>query len=188
MPNFRRNRAPGGTFFFTVVTAGRVPLFLEESARTLLGQILRRERVTRPFSIDAIVLLPDHLHAIWTLPPRDFDFATRWASIKSGFTREWLAFGNCDQVVLPGQRREGRRGIWQPRFIEHTIRNEDDLIQHVDYVHFNPVKHGLVQCPREWNWSSFARYVRLGDYPIDWACFDRGVIPCFDAVDIDLIE
>lgn len=188
MPNYRRNWVPGGTFFFTLVTAGRVFLFLEESARTLLGQGLRLEREARPFTIDAIVLLPDHLHVIWTHPPGDFDFAIRWASIKSRFTREWLDLGNDDRPVLPGQQREGRRGVWQPRFIEHTIRDEDDLIQHVNYIHFNPVKHGLVRCPRDWRWTSFFRYVRSGEYPIDWACSGSGVPPYYDRVDANLVD
>ena len=188
MPNYRRNWLPGGTFFFTIVTAGRAPLFRDELARTLLGTCFRQERATRPFTIDAVVLLPDHLHAIWSLPPGDFDFSTRWSSIKSRFTREWLARGGTEQPVLAGQHREERRGIWQPRFLEHTIRDEDDLIQHVDYIHFNPVKHGLATCPREWPWSSFGRFVRQGDYPIDWACSQQSQAPRFDGIDIDLIE
>jgi putative transposase len=188
MPNYRRNFVPGGTFFFTVVTAGRMPLFGEEFARTLLGRCFRQERVTRPFSTDAIVLLPDHLHALWTLPSGDFDFSTRWSAIKSRFTREWLASGGTERAVRPGQHREERRGIWQPRFFEHTIRDEDDLIQHADYIHFNPVKHALARCPRDWPWSSFRRFVRRGDYPIYWACSDPTQIPRFDNIDTDLME
>ena len=188
MPNFRRNWVPGGTFFFTVVTAGRAPLFHDESARNLLGNCFREERATRPFSVDAIVLLPDHLHALWTLPPGNFDFSTRWSSLKARFTREWLASGGAEQDLLPGQHREERRGVWQPRSLEHTIRDEDDLIRHTDYIHFNPVKHGLVACPRDWPWSSFRRYVRLGDYPLDWACSGQGQAPRFDDIDIVLLE
>ncbi len=188
MPNFRRNWVPGGTFFFTVVTAGRAPLFRDESARTLLGASIRRERLSRPFAVDAIVLLPDHLHAIWTLPTGDSDFATRWSAIKSRFTRDWLASGGIEQGVPPGQQAQGRRGVWQARSFEHTIRDEDDLIQHVDYIHFNPVKHGLAKCPSEWPWSSFRRFVRQGDYPIDWACGQHGHPPRFDRIDMSHIE
>jgi len=188
MPNFRRNWVPGGTFFFTIVTAGRAPLFREESARTLLGACFRRERLARPFDINAVVLLPDHLHAVWTLPPGDHDFSTRWSSIKSRFTREWLANGGTEQPVLAGQHREERRGIWQPRFFEHTMHDGDDLIQHVDYIHFNPVKHGWAKCPSDWPWSSFRRYVRQGDYPIDWACSQQGQIPHFEKIDLTLVE
>jgi putative transposase len=188
MPNFRRNWLPGGTFFFTVVTAGRAPLFGDDRARALLGTCLRQERAARPFDVDAIVLLHDHLHALWTLPPGDFDFSKRWSSIKSRFTREWLAGGGAEQAVPPGQHLQERRGVWQARFFEHTIRDEDDLIQHADYIHFNPVKHDLADCPRDWPWSSFRRFVRLGDYPIDWACSQSGQTPQFDRIDIDLIE
>jgi REP-associated tyrosine transposase len=188
MPNFRRNWVPGGTFFFTVVTAGRAPLFGDSAARSLLGACFRRERISRPFAVDAIVLLPDHLHAIWTLPPGDCDFATRWSAIKSQFTREWLAGGGIEQAVPPGQRAQERRGVWQSRFIEHTIRDEDDLIHPVEYIHFNPIKHGHADCPNQWPWSSFRRFVRLGDYPIDWACSQVGSVPRFDGIDVDLIE
>lgn len=188
MPNFRRNWVAGGTFFFTVVTAGRAPLFRDESARTLLGDCFRKERENRPYSTDAIVLLPDHLHALWTLPPGDFDFSTRWSSIKSRFTREWLERGGTEQTVPSGQHRQKRRGVWQARFIEHTIRDEDDLAQHVEYIHFNPVKHRLAECPREWPWSSFRRFVGRGDYPIDWACSQHGQTPRFDRIDLNLSE
>jgi putative transposase len=147
MPNFRRNWVPGGMFFFTVVTAGRAPIFIDPAAITLLGSCFRKERIARPFVVDAIVLLPDHLHAIWTLPPSDANFSTRWSAIKGRFTREWLAIGGIEQGVPPGQQAQGRRGIWQARLIEHTIRDEDDLIQHVEYIHFNPVKHQHARCP-----------------------------------------
>jgi putative transposase len=188
MPNFRRNWVPGGTLFFTVVAAGRAPLFGDASARSLLGACLRFERDSRPFAIDSIVLLPDHLHVLWTLPTGDSDFSTRLSAIKARFTREWLASGGIEHGVPPGQKAQGRRGVWQARSIEHTIRDDDDLIRHVEYIHFNPVKHGHVACSHDWPWSSFRRYVRLGDYPIDWACSQGAPMPRFDAIDVDLIE
>ncbi len=188
MPNFRRFWIPGGTFFFTVVTAGRAPLFRDESARKLLGNAFRQELLLRPFSTVAIVLLPEHLHALWTLPAGDFDFSTRWSSIKSRFTREWLASGGSEQKVPDGQRRQERRGVWQARFYEHTIRDEDDLIQHVDYIHFNPVKHYLTNCPSDWEWSTFRRYVQQGDYPMDWSCSGLGGAPQFSRIDSHRIE
>ncbi|HWE36841.1 MAG TPA: transposase [Isosphaeraceae bacterium] len=147
MPDYRRNWVPGGTFFFTVVTAGRAPIFRDVKAVTLLGSCLRHERRERRFRIEAIVVLPDHFHTIWSLPEGDSDFATRWAAIKGRFTRQWLASGMPEQPVHPGQGREQRRGVWQPRFMEHTIRDEDDFIHHIEYIHFNPVKHGHVPCP-----------------------------------------
>jgi putative transposase len=188
MPNFRRYWRPGGTFFFTVVTARRAPLFHDELARSLLGKAFREECAVRPFSSVAIVLLPDHLHTVWTMPPGDFDFSLRWSSIKSSFTREWLASGGSEQTVPDGQRRQERRGVWQARFYEHRIRDEDDLIQHVNYIHFNPVKHQLAKCPSEWPWSSFQRFVQHGDYPIDWACSERGDRPQFSRVDSKRME
>ena len=169
MPNYRRARVPGGCFFFTQVTDRRAPLFHDAAARTLLGSVFRRCRARWPFAVTAIVLLPDHLHAIWTLPPGDGDFSTRWAWLKKEFTKAWLAVGGAEQAISPGRRRERLRGVWQPRFWEHTIRDEDDFEQHFDYVHYNPVKHGLVRSPGEWPWSSFHRWVRLGVYPPNWA-------------------
>lgn len=170
MPNYRRNYRSGGVFFFTVVTAGRAPLFSDENARQQLGACLREERRRRPFRVDAIVLLPNHLHTLWTLPEGDAEFSIRWSSIKGRFTRTWLAEGGCERPILPGHQRERRRGVWQARFFEHTIRDEEDFRQHVEYIHYNPVKHGYVRSPREWPWSSFSRYVKQGDYPVDWGC------------------
>src|SRR5207237_10414847 len=113
----------------------------------------------------AAVILPDLLHAIWTLPDGDADFATRWRLIKSGFSR-----------ALPGGERisacraaKGERGIWQRRYWEHTLRDEDDFARHLDYIHFNPVKHGHIARPQDWAYSSFRRWVRLGAYPLAWA-------------------
>ncbi len=169
MPNFRRRVQPGGTFFFTVVTADRRPIFQTDAARSLLGACLREERALRPFEVEALVLLPDHVHAMLTLPPGDPDFSTRWSSIKARFTRRWLSRGGREVTPPPGQAREGRRGVWQARFFEHTIRDEDDFLRHADYIHFNPVKHGLANHPAEWPWSSFHRHVAMGFYPPEWA-------------------
>ena len=178
----------GGTFFFTLVTARRALVFQTPAACALLGDCLRLARHDRPFRVEAIVLLPDHLHMIWSLPDGDADFSTRIAAVKSRFTRLWLAGGANESQVAPGQGRERRRGIWQARFMEHLIRDEMDLIHHVEYIHYNPVKHGLAECPAEWPHSSFHRYVRLGDYPSDWACSQRGAAPVFGRVEESLIE
>lgn len=149
MPQYRRNFLPGGTFFFTVVTAGRQPILTTEPARRILRCCIETERHRRPFGIVAFVLLPDHLHAIWTLPPGDADFSSRWKHIKGAFTHGWLEQGGRERCVRPGQVAESRRGVWQPRFFEHTIRDDDDLIAHVMYVHYSPVKHGLVARPHQ---------------------------------------
>jgi len=168
MPDFRRNYLPGGTFFFTAVTAGRVPIFRSARPIALLRQSIRTVRNQMPFSIEAAVILPDHLHMIWVLPKGDTEYSKRWSAIKSGFTRTWLVRGGIEQSITESYRSRGNRGVWQPRFMEHTIRNEDDLIRHVEYIHFNPVKHGLVDRPRDWKWSSFGQYVRQGVYDADW--------------------
>jgi putative transposase len=170
MPSYRRCFVPGGTFFFTLVTARRAPLFQQSKARELLGKAMRDQQQERPFAVNAIVLLPDHLHVIWSLPHGDSNYPLRWSAINGQFTRDWLAAGGVEQPLFPGQAREGRRGVWQPRFMEHTIRDEEDFCAHVDYIHYNPVKHGLSRCPKDWPWSSFARYVASGDYPLDWGC------------------
>jgi len=187
MPDYRRYFVEGGTYFFTLVTAGRIPLFRSAAARRLLGHLLREKRQASPFVTVAIVLLPDHLHAIWTLPLDDADYSGRWQAVKARFTSEWLKLGGNERKVSEGYQRQRRRGVWQPRFMEHTIRDEQDLYQHADYIHYNPVKHGHVRRPKDWPWSSFHRYVRSGDYLEDWGSDDR-LPPDFNKVDVDLLE
>ena len=169
MPDYRRAYVPGGTYFFTVVTEGRAPLFANGNARSLLGNVMRQCVSRYPFEIDAIVLLPDHLHTLWSLPRGDDEFSMRWAWIKREFTRQWMALNNTEQnrsALIHGQRR---RSVWQRQFWEHLIRDESDLVSHFDYIHYNPVKHGYVQRPRDWPWSSFNKWVQQGHYSIDWA-------------------
>src|SRR4051794_35084093 len=170
MPNFRRNYVPGGTYFYTLVTDQRAPFLCEERARRLLRGIIKECRARWPFRIDAIVLLPEHLHAMFTLPVGDDRYSRRWAWMKKEFTGRWLDVGGAEQPISEGRRRDGRRGVLQPKYWEHTIRDEDDHERHFDYIHFNPVRHGLVRCPRDWPYSSFRRYVRMGVYPEDWGC------------------
>jgi putative transposase len=163
MVRYRRNFVPGGTYFFTVTLADRESSALVDhigALRTAFA-IARHER---PFVVEAIAILPEHLHAIWTLPASDADFSGRWRRIKSGFTHQLIAAG------APVKRyRNGGYALWQRRFWEHTIRDETDFAQHVDYVHFNPVKHRLVSRVRDWPYSSFHAHVRRGVLPADWA-------------------
>jgi putative transposase len=174
MPNYRRNYISGGTFFFTVVTHHRRPILTTESGRECLRRATKEIQTARPFSIIAIVLLPDHLHAVWTLPQGDDDYSTRWAQIKEGFTRRFVAKGGEDGVASPSRSRHRERAIWQRRFWEHTCRDEEDLKRFVDYLHWNPRKHGLVKQVKHYPWSSFHRCVRLGEYDEDWG----GTDPC----------
>jgi putative transposase len=158
----------GGTYFFTVVTERRAAILCGEQARLLLRQALNDCRDRWPFRIEAVVLLPDHLHTIWSLPPGDTNFSRRWSWIKHRFVRAWTDNGGLEQVVSESRSRNRRRGVWQRRFWEHSIRDEEDFERHVDYIHYNPVKHELARSPRDWPHSSFHRFVRQGIYPPDW--------------------
>ena len=144
MSDYRRYYQPGGTSFFTIVTYHRFRLFAEAGARDLLGEVMRDVRAEMPFETVAMVLLPEHLHAIWALTSGDADYSTRWKEIKSRFTSRWLAQGGREMPVTESQRKRGGHGIWQRRFIEHLVRDTEDLENHIHYVHFNPVKHGHV--------------------------------------------
>jgi putative transposase len=160
-------RDEGLTLFFTVVTYQRQPLFENETARRCLGEVFRITRNKYPFIQQAVCLLPDHIHCIWTLPENDDNYSLRWASIKANFTR--LYKDKQDDISLNTSRKKRReKGFWQRRFWDHVIRNEEDLSRHVDYIHYNPVKHGLVNSPSEWKWSSFPNYVERGIYDPDW--------------------
>jgi putative transposase len=160
---YRRNFIPGGTWFFTVTLADRRFSVLVDQVG-MLRSAFRATRRARPFTIDAIVILPDHLHAILTLPSNDADFPGRWRRIKGHFSSELLGAG-----LWLKRRPNGDLALWQRRFWEHTIRDDRDFERHVDYIHFNPVKHGLAQSVRDWPYSSFHRYVREGLLPNDWA-------------------
>lgn len=174
MSRYRRNFVPGGTYFFTVVTNRRRPFLTSPTARHSLRAALRHVRSHHPFTIDAIVLLPDHLHTVWTLPPQDVAYPLRWKQIKERFTSAYLANGGEEASVSASRHAKGERGVWQRRYYEHTVRDDADLKHCVDYVHVNPLKHGLVTRVIDWPWSSFHRYVTLGEYTPDW-----GVDPTF---------
>ena len=120
------------------------------------------------------MLLPDHLHALWSLPPGDVDDSRCWGWIKKEFTKRWLDTGAVETLVSKAREHERRRGVWQPRFGEHTLEDEDDFERHFDDIHDNPVKHGSVRCPYEWPWSSFHRWVRARVYPQHGACWSDG--------------
>jgi REP-associated tyrosine transposase len=170
LTHWRRYFLPGGTFFFTLVTEGRAPILTTSVGRSILRTVTRQCQQRWPFEILAIVLLPDHLHTAWRLPDGDSDYSKRWAWIKKEFTKAWLAAGGIEQPTSDSRRRNRRRGVLQRRFWEHAIRDEQDFERHVDYIHYNPVKHGYAPCALDWPWSSFRRHVRAGVYPQDWGC------------------
>ena len=151
MVHYRRHHLPGGTWFFTVNLRNRRSYLLTSHITALKRAISDAQR-TQPFTIDARVVLPEHMHCIWTLPENDDDYSGRWREIKKNFTRA---------IEM--------RYVWQPRFWEHTIRNEEDYRRHMDYVYINPVKHGYVNRVADWPFSTFHRDVRSGLYPEDWA-------------------
>jgi putative transposase len=163
MTNYRRNPIPGGSYFFTVTLDDRCSRLLIDHI-DVLRAAFRHVLARHPFTVAAIVVLPDHLHAIWTLPEQDADFALRWRLIKSGFSRA-LPGG---EPVSRSRAEKGERGIWQRRYWEHTLRDDSDVERHFDYIHYNPVKHGHVHQACDWPYSSFHRMVRLGVYPRDW--------------------
>ncbi len=155
-------------FFFTVVTHRRQPILTSDLGRSALRLAFRGTREDLPFHITAIALLPDHLHSIWELPPGDSDYSTRWKRIKTLFTKQWRRQGGTTMKLSSSRTKRGEQGVWQRRFFEHTCRNESDLKRCLDYLHVNPLKHSHVQRVRDWPWSSFHRYVRLGEYSLDW--------------------
>ncbi len=161
---YRRADVKGGTYFFTVNIAERKRTWLVDYVDVLRASI-QTVKSRHPFEIDAMVLLPDHLHTIWTLPADDADFAKRWALIKAGFSRQL----NLNERRSKSRVKKGERGIWQRRYWEHLIRDERDFNNHVDYIHFNPVKHGYVTKPVEWPYSSIHRYVKEGLIGKDWS-------------------
>ncbi len=149
MPYYRRAFVPGGCYFFTLVTRDRANLF-DEATVSILREALKREKQRRPFEVQAMVVLPDHLHCLWLLPAGDSDYPARWREIKKHLSK-CLA-----------------RSVWQPRYWEHSIRDAHDWRLHVDYIHYNPVRHGYVDRAEDWPWSSFGRWQAAGLYPVGW--------------------
>ena len=168
MPNYRRAFAPGGCWFFTVNLLDRRRSLLVDHIDALRAAT-RRTKARHPFTIDAMVVLPDHIHAVWTLPEDDADFSLRWRLIKIAFAQAIPK----REPRSPVRVARGERGIWQRRYWEHTIRDDQDFAAHMDYTHFNPVKHGLVQHPADWPHSSFRQCVARGLYPAGWTEIGR---------------
>ena len=163
---YRRSSAKGAVFFFTVVTHKRRRFLCDEVNVALIRGAFQEVHQKHPFTVDAFVLLPDHLHCVWTLPEGDNDFSMRWRQIKAWFTKGCRDEFKEKQTAT--QLERGEQTVWQRRYWEHQIRNDNDFIKHVEYIHYNPVKHGLVRSPLAWPHSTFHRYVRQGIYPKDW--------------------
>ncbi len=171
---YRRADEAGGTYFFTVVLSDRQDdLLVREITR--LRTAIRKVKQRHPFEIVAMVVMPDHLHALWRLPPNDANYPLRWALIKAAFS---LSLPKTEGVSH-SRKHKRERGIWQRRYWEHLIRDERDLQLHVDYIHFNPVKHGYVKRAVDWPYSSLHRYVRQGWLPADWGCDERKIQGAF---------
>ena len=167
MSRYRRSQTPGGCYFFTVVSYQRHPVLCNDELRQALRDAIRYVQRSRPFIINAWVLLPDHLHCIWTLPPGDNDFSQRWSIIKR---RVSIA---CRHHIKPdwinaSKAKHRESTLWQRRFWEHRIRDDEDFSRHMDYIHYNPVKHGLCEQVKDWPYSTFHRYVESDVYPMEW--------------------
>jgi putative transposase len=166
MRRYIRARTPGATYFFTLTLQDRTSAVLVEYVAELRASVAKVMHA-HPFRIDAMVILPDHLHALWTLPPGDACYPMRWRLIKRGFT---LALKTAGVLGERATERRGRdeRSLWQRRYWEHQVRDEEDYRRHVEYIHFNPVKHGLVRRAGDWPYSSFGRFVKAGAVGADW--------------------
>lgn len=180
MSRYRRATAAGSSYFFTVVAYRRQPILCDEAIRNALRAAIETVRTSRPFVIDAWVLLPDHLHCVWTLPDGDADFSTRWMKIKHAVSLDCREDHRRAELMTASKSRHRESTIWQRRFWEHQIRTENDFARHVDYIHFNPVKHGHAQYAIDWTFSTFHRYVRDGVYARDWAGAMESVVPEYD--------
>jgi putative transposase len=165
MRTYTRARIPGATYFFTVSLAERHGNDLLTRHIDALREAFRMTKQAHPFVIEAMVVLPDHLHCLWTMPSDDNNFSMRWRLIKARFSR---TLPHSERISF-SRMRKGERGIWQRRYWEHVIRDERDLHRHLDYIHYNPVKHGYVERAIDWPCSSFHRYVMRGVYSANWA-------------------
>jgi putative transposase len=160
---YGKPRTQDETFFFTIATRNRAPFLCKQSSVLSMRDAIRTVSRHRPFSLHAFVLLPDHLHCIWTLPLNDPDVTGRWNEIKNEFSR---GIHTSPAPAVPD--REDPDSLWRPGLNEHRILDDRDFVSHVEYIHFNPVKHGLVSLPRTWPHSTFLRYVERGLYLPDW--------------------
>ncbi len=168
MPNYRRAKQPGGTYFITQVTHHRLPWLITDIGREALRTAIVHVRQKYPFTIDAFVLLPDHFHCLWTLPEGDSDLSTRLRLIKTFVTKRFGDQLSIKADISTSRQKRKERNLWQRRFWEHLIRSERDFAQHCDYIHYNPVRHQLCSIPQDWQFSSIHRFIIQGIYPQNW--------------------
>ncbi len=169
MSEYRRAKVRGGTYFFTLNTFRRAKFLIQEPFRHSLREGIETTRASLPFEIVAWVLMPEHLHCIWRLPEGDADFSKRWAMIKRTVSKQCGHLVEIDAGLGQSKLARNESVVWQRRFWEHQIRDDLDLQRHVDYIHYNPVKHGHAASVADWPYSTFHRYVQQGVYPLDWA-------------------
>ncbi|MDD1416008.1 transposase [Dolichospermum sp. ST_con] len=174
MSNYRRVYIPGGTVFLTLVTYQRYPIFSKPENVSLFRHAVANIRSEMPFEILGAVVLPDHIHFIWTLPNDDQNYSKRVGKIKVLFTKSLGENLDLPENLSKSRRKHRESNIWQRRFWDHHIRNELDFQRHLDYIHFNPVKHGFVSCPHFWQYSSFDKWVSQDIYTHDWGCNCHG--------------
>lgn len=171
---YRRFYRQGSLYFFTVVTYQRRPILTNPDVMPVLKTAFKTVRQKYPFKIEALVILPDHLHTIWQMPENDADFSTRWNQIKRYVSHHCRHYDNLAKTANEIKKRQS--SIWQQRFWEHCIRDDEDFANCMDYIHFNPVKHGYAKAAKDWPFSTFHKYVKQGIYPEDWG----GVSQDFD--------
>lgn len=177
MPNYRRLTVTGGTYFITQVTFQREGWLCSDMGRRALREAITKVRVNYPFNINALVLLPDHFHCLLTLPNNDQDFSVRLRLIKTYVSKYYGDQLNINKGVSLSRQKRKERNLWQRRFWEHLIRDERDYALHCDYIHYNPVKHGLCVKPQDWPFSSIHRFIAEGIYPPDWSMTTISTIP-----------
>ena len=168
MSNYKRSKTPGASYFFTVVTYKRQEILTHPESRKILRKIILDVKKEYPFKIDAWVLLPEHIHSIWTLPTGDHDFSKRWGLIKAGFSSHAKTLFHHPEWINNSKKKHRERTIWQRRFWEHQIRDQTDFNLHIDYMYWNPVKYGHVSRVIDWPYSTFHRDVKKGIYSSNW--------------------
>ena len=168
MSNYRRAAAKGGSYFFTLVSYQRRNIFCDKAIRLALRQAIKTTQKKYPFNIDAWVLLPNHMHCIWTLPEEDNNFSQRWSLIKRKVSIECAQQYKQQQLLTESKVKHRESTIWQRRFWEHQIRNQQDFNNHLDYIHYNPVKHNYCNSPSQWQYSTIHRYIKVGYYAYNW--------------------